>query len=71
MNEKPAGIKPYEKNSSGARLTVDCQSSWTNVAQDDVYERRIFELESRINHLEHLLMMAELERNRYKRQVCA
>ena len=72
MNENPAQNQPYQKilgRKEGSR-ELGCLPL-TSVPQDDFYERRIFELESRINHLEYLLMVTEQERNKYKRQACA
>lgn len=72
MNENTARIRPEPTNSSGKEVRMEgAPSSWTSMPRDEVYERRIFELECYIERLEYLLTKTECERNEYKRKACA
>lgn len=72
MNEKTARTSPEQTIPGGKEVRMErAPSSWTSMPRDEVYERRIFELECYIERLEYLLMMTECERNEYKRKACA
>ena len=70
-SERTARMQP-EYKTSGRRTNMDLKfSSQPSVARDEVYERRIFDLECYIEQLEHTLMMTECELIRCKRANCA
>lgn len=71
MAKKTARTSQEKDNSSGTDAHMGLVTSWTSVPQDEIFMKRISELESRIEHLEYLLMLTECERDRYKRKACA
>lgn len=72
MNKNTARNRPERMSSGGQEVHMEkARSTWTSVPRDEIYEKRIFDLECYIAQLEHALMMTECERDRYKREACA
>ncbi len=64
MNKKTAQTNPHKNNLSGseASLKLEC-TAWKSLARDEIYEKRIFELECYVQQLETLLMITESKKN--------
>ena len=71
MNKDCAQILPHQKNSSAEEVSMTQTPLGRILTQEEIYERKIFDLQAQIENLEYHLMMTEAERDRYKRQACA
>lgn len=69
VSKNAARSEPKENVSGGGPMWIPrAHQSKDNVTQDEIYERRIFDLECHINHLEHVLMMTECELMKSRRK---